>query len=131
PAAVVATTPHAVYLETTDADRTILCIASPAAVRVPCALVLDKAPPPQPAPGTRAEVGGGQVSVDGLGSAFRVQRWWRPPRPHGLGTTAPAGLAAAVRWLTGRIADPLDPGARGAVAELVTTLAAGEAPDAP
>jgi hypothetical protein len=40
-------------------------------------------------------------------------------------------LAAAVRWLTGRVADPLDPGGRSAVAELVATLAAGEEPDLP
>jgi hypothetical protein len=133
PATVIATTPHAVYLETTDSDRTIVCLASPAAVRVPCALVLEKALPPQPALGAQAEVGGGHVSIhDYAGSpVFRVQRWWRPPRPRGLGAVPPGRLAAAVRWLTGRVADPLDPGGRGAVAELVATLAAGQAPDAP
>jgi Protein of unknown function (DUF2877) len=133
PATVIATTPHAVYLEATDPDRTILCLASPEAVRVPCALVLEKAMPPQPPPGTEAEVGGGNLSIHDstVRSSFRVQRWWRPSQPRGLGTAPPARLAAAVRWLTGRVADPLDPGGRGAVAELVGALAVGQSPDAP
>lgn len=133
PATVIAATPHALYLQTTDPEPTIICIASPSAVRVPCALVLEKARPPQSPPGTRAEVGDGHVTIyDALSDCgFRVQRWWRPPRPRGLGTAPPARLAAAVRWLTGRVADPLDPGGRSAVAELVATLAAGQAPDAP
>ena len=50
------------------------------------------------------------------GATFRVTRWWRPPRPRGLGAVPPARLAGAVRWLTGGVADPLDaagPGGRG------------------
>jgi hypothetical protein len=130
---VIASTPHATYLETADADRVMLCLASPEAVRVPCALVLEsRARPPQAPVGTTARVGGGQVVVDaGDATAYRVGRWWRPPRPRGLGVVAPARLAAAVRWLTGRVADPLDPGGQAAVAELVETLAAGRAPDVP
>ena len=134
PATVVATTPHATYLETADHDRTIFCLASSAAVRVPCALVLEsKALPPQVPPGTTAELGGGLVNIHSSGSSsgFRIQRWWRPPRPRGLGTAPPSRLAAAVRWLTGRVADPLDPSGRSAVAELVAAMAAGESPDAP
>jgi hypothetical protein len=128
-ATVVAATPHAVYLEAADPDGTILCLAAPGAVRVPCALVLEKALPPQPPLGTQAEIGTGNVSIQD--STFRVQRWWRPPRPRGLGAVPPARLGAAVRWLTGRVADPLDAGGRGAVEDLVATLAAGQTPDAP
>lgn len=133
PATVIATTPHALYLQTTEPEPALLCLASPTAVRVPCALVLEKARPPQSPPGTPADVGDGHVSIYGPHGdlAFRVQRWWRPPRPRGLGTAPPARLAAAVRWLTGRVADPLDPAGRGAVAELVARLAAGRAPDKP
>lgn len=132
PATVIATTPHATYLEVADADRTLLCLASAAAVRVPCALVLEsRSMPPQVPPGTTAEVGNGYVTIrtDSTILGFRVHRWWRPPRPRGLGTVAPARLAAAVRWLTGRVADPLDPAGRTAVADLVAALAAGQAPD--
>ena len=134
PATVIATTPHAIYLETADRDGAILCLASSAAIRVPCALILEsKSLPPQVPPGTPAEVGGGHVTIrSSTGNpAFRVHRWWRPPRPRGLGTVPPARLATAVRWLVGRVADPLDPAGRSAVAELVTELAAGKAPDEP
>lgn len=134
PATVIATTPHATYLEIDHHDRTVLCLASAAAVRVPCALVLEsKALPPQVPLGTGAQVGDGYVTIrNGVADVgFRVHRWWRPPRPRGLGTAAPARLAAAVRWLTGRVADPLDSGGRDAVADLVTALAAGQAPDDP
>lgn len=134
PATVIASTPHATYLEIADPDATIICLASSAAVRVPCALVLEsKALPPQLPTGTPATVGGGHVSIrtDDEDLGFRVHRWWRPPRPRGLGTVPPARLATAVRWLTGRVADPLDPGGRSAVAELVAALAAGQAPDEP
>lgn len=134
PATVIATTPHATYLETAGHDGTILCLASSAAVRVPCALVLEsKSVLPHLPPGTPAEVGGGYVTIRNSTKSpgFRVHRWWRPPRPRGLGTVPPARLATAVRWLTGRVADPLDLSGRSAVAELVAALAAGEAPDAP
>jgi hypothetical protein len=56
-------------------------------------------------------------------------RWWRPPRPRGLGAVSPSRLAAAVRWLTGRVADPLDIDGGLAVAELVDALASGKAPE--
>ncbi len=133
PATVIAATPHAIYLETADPDPTMLCLASAEAVRVPCALVLDaKAFPPVVPVGTMARVGGGQLAIDaGDTPPYRVSRWWRPPRPRGLGAVPPGRLAAAVRWLTGRVADPLDLGGRTAVAELVEALAAGQAPDVP
>jgi len=123
-ATVVAATPHATYLDVADPNRTLLCLASASAVRVPCALVLEsRAFPPQPPIGTAARVGGGVVALDSGGS-FRVQRWWRPPRPRGLGTASPARLAAGVGWLTGHVADPLDEGGRAAVAGLVALLTA-------
>jgi len=132
-ATVVASTPHATYLQVTDPDRTLLCLASPEAVRVPCAVILEsKAQPPQLAEGTITTVGGGTVSVGGDGgggAVFRASRWWRPPRPRGLGAVPPARLAGAVRWLTGRVADPLDAPGRAAVADLVESLSGGNRPD--
>jgi hypothetical protein len=131
-ATVVASTPHASYLQVTDPDRTLICLASTEAVRVPCAVVLEsKALPPQLPEGTITTVGGGSVSVGGNGgnAVFRASRWWRPPRPRGLGAVPPARLAGAVRWLTGRVADPLDAPGRAAVADLVESLAAGDHPD--
>jgi hypothetical protein len=62
------------------------------------------------------------------GRSFRVARWWRPPRPRGLGAVPPSRLAGAVRWLTGRVADPLDQAGRAAVADLVQALAVGASP---
>lgn len=127
-ATVIATGPDALYLAVDDSSQTTMCLASARAVRVPCALVLDpKVSPPEVAAETTGQVGGGVLTVGGL--AFRVSRWWRPPRPHGLGTAPPARLAGAVRWLTGRVADPLDETGRDAVAELVGALTVGDRPD--
>ncbi len=132
-ATVVASTPHATYLQVADPDRTLLCLASAEAVRVPCAVVLEsKAQPPQLAEGTITTVGGGTVLVGGTGGSnavYRASRWWRPPRPRGLGAVPPARLAGAVRWLTGRVADPLDAPGRAAVADLVESLSSGDHPD--
>jgi hypothetical protein len=128
PAQVRASTPHALYLQVDDADQTMVCLASPQAVRVPCAVVLEsKNLPPVLPPGTIGSVGGSAVQI---GSAvYRVSRWWRPPRPRGLGAVPPARLAGAVRWLTGRVADPLDSPGRAAVAELVGSIADGAPPE--
>jgi hypothetical protein len=129
PATVVAATPHATYLAIDDADGTMVCVASAEAVRVPCAVILEsRALPPQVPAGTIATVGKGNLIV--AGASFRVTRWWRPPRPRGLGAIAPARVAAAVRWLTGRVADPLDGQGRAAVADLVHALQMGSSPDA-
>jgi hypothetical protein len=128
PAEVIAATPHALYLQLTDVDTTVICLASAEAVRVPCAVVLEsKALPPAVAPGTIASVGGATIQIGS--AAFRVGRWWRPPRPRGLGAVPPARLAGAVRWLTGRVADPLDAPGRAAVADLVRTVGEGGRPD--
>jgi hypothetical protein len=106
----------------------IICVAAADAVRVPCAVVLEaRARPTPPSPGTAGTVGGGVLAIGD--ATFRVTRWWRPPRPRGLGAVPPARLAGAVRWLTGRVADPLDAPGRAAVAELVQSLAAGESPE--
>jgi hypothetical protein len=129
PASVVAVTTHATYLQVADAEQTLVCLASAEAVQVPCAVLLDRTPPPQLAVGTPATVGCGYVNIDDL--SFRVNRWWRPPQPRGLGRVPPGRLAAAVRWLVGRVADPLDVAGRAAVADLVDALATGQAPDDP
>ncbi len=124
---VVASTAQATYVTVGGSDRTILCIAAANAVRVPCAIVVEtKTHPVQSPPGTIGSVGGGVLT---LGDAtYRVSRWWRPPRPRGLGAVPPARLAGAVRWLNGRVADPLDAAGRAAVADLVQALAAGGSP---
>jgi len=130
PASVVAVTTHATYLELTDPDRTLLCLASAEAVRVPCALVLEaRILPPQLPVGAIVDVGCGYVNIDT--AVYRVTRWWRPPQPRGLGTVPPGRLAAAVRWLVGHVADPLDTAGRTAVADLVEALVTGQAPDEP
>jgi hypothetical protein len=122
---VVAATSQATYLAVDDPSQTMLCVVTPQAIRVPCALVLEaKSPATLPPPGTIGTVGNGTLSVDG--ATFRVARWWRPPRPRGLGAVPPSKLAGAVRWLTGSVADPLDPAGREAVADLVRSLGAGE-----
>lgn len=124
-ATVVAATRQAVYLCVDDPDRTMISLITPDAVRVPCALVVEgKTTPARPTPGTIGTVGEGSLVIDGL--TFRVARWWRPPRPRGLGATPPSRLAAAVRWLTASVADPLDETGRAAVAELVHGLRRGE-----
>jgi hypothetical protein len=129
-ATVVAATHHATYLTVDDADSTMVCIASAEAVRVPCAMVLEsKSLPPALPIGTTGSVGDGTVLLGS--SAYRVNRWWRPARPRGLGTAPPARLADAVSWLTGRVADPLDASGRAAVADLVEALATGQSPREP
>jgi len=126
-ATVVASTPLATYVTVDDPERSILCLAGAAAVRVPCALVLQtKTLPPPPPEGTIGTVGGGVLTL--AGRSYRVARWWRPPRPRGLGAVPPARLAGAVRWLTGRVADPLDSAGRAAVSDLVHALAVGASP---
>ncbi len=124
---VVASTAQATYVTVAGSERTILCIAAADAVRVPCAVVIEaKSHPVQSPAGTIGTVGGGVLVVGDV--TYRVSRWWRPPRPRGLGAVPPARLAGAVRWLNGRVADPLDAAGRAAVADLVQALGAGESP---
>jgi hypothetical protein len=127
PLSVVASTPQATYVILGNPDRTVICIATTEAVRVPCAVVVEgKSPPAPAAAGTIGSVGGGVLAVGD--ATYRVSRWWRPPRPRGLGAVPPARLASAVRWLTGRVADPLDAAGSAAVADLVHALRSGESP---
>jgi hypothetical protein len=71
---VAAATTSAVYLATGDPDLPAICLATPGAVRVPCAVVVPSLPPP--ADGT---AGAGVLTVGPV--TARVQRWWRPARP--------------------------------------------------
>lgn len=77
PVTVVAATPAAVYLATGDPDCPAICLATAAAVRVPCAVVLSGVlPGGAPATGT---AGAGAITLGPL--TVRVARWWRPSRP--------------------------------------------------
>jgi hypothetical protein len=105
---VAVATPHAVYLATGDPDRPALCLAGPAAVRVPCAVLL-AAPPPAGLSGG-GWVGGGEFSIGAFHT--RVTRWWRPPRPRSVA-------------LTSGVPTPLDRDLEAALAGLVDALASG------
>jgi hypothetical protein len=127
---VIAATADAAYLRVHDDAGTIMCLATPNAIRVPCAVVAvppgARAALPSLSADERGTVGDGSLVVGG--AAYRVTRWWRPPRPRGLGVVAPGTVAAAVHWLTGRVADPLDSPGRDAVADLMTSLVHGTSP---
>jgi hypothetical protein len=103
---IATATPHAVYLATGDPEHPALCLAGPAAVRVPCALLLPAPPAGLTGP---AVVGGGTVAVGSFQA--RVTRWWRPSRPV---TVAPRSSCPA-----------LDGGTETALAGLVDALATG------
>ncbi|HEY3006735.1 MAG TPA: DUF2877 domain-containing protein [Micromonosporaceae bacterium] len=122
-ATVVAATGSATYLAVEDDASTTICVASPTAVRVPCALVLgpDSTAPELPV-GTIGTVGRGLVSVNA--SAYRVARWWRPATVRPV-AGEPARLRAAVAALTGLVADPLDAAGRAAAGPLVQALSTG------
>jgi hypothetical protein len=109
PVEVVAATARAIYLATGDPELPALCLATPDAVRVPCALVT----PVLPDGSTHGTVGDGTLV---LGSyTGRVARWWRPPRPRGL--TA-ARLRAVAVQLASRVPVKLDPAAEAAREDL-------------
>jgi hypothetical protein len=78
---VAVATPTAVYLTAGDA---VVCLATPEAVRVPCAVLVRRLP--VVSVGTVGTVGGGELTVGP--NTFRVGRWWRPPRPTGLSRVA-------------------------------------------
>ena len=142
--AVVAATPHAVYL---DAGDGALALVGPRAVRVPCGLLLADAPPPLAGVGW---VGDSELSV----GIFRagVTRWWRPPRPRAVTGVLPgyghldhgteraltrltaalaarASLTAPVRGLLGR-GPGLTPLGDDVLAGLLVTLRALGSPEA-
>lgn len=126
-AVVAAVTDQAVYVDTGDRDRPAVCLVTPGAVRVPCALVLGgRAALPRLALGDTGLIGGGELALAGV--AYRPARWWRPARPRTAAVAAPLAV--------GPLADPpahlppLDAGTAQAVAVLSRDLAAG-APLAP
>ena len=63
-------TPVSVHYATGDPTAPVVCVATPAAVRLPCSVVVTSLP-------------------DGP-FALHVTRWWTPPRPQGL-RPPPAG----------------------------------------
>ncbi|MFR9776312.1 DUF2877 domain-containing protein [Micromonospora sp. MS34] len=112
PVAVAAVTAHAVYLRTDDPACPAVCLSTPRAVRVPCALVLGTdAPPPELRIGDTGSLGGGELTVGG--TAYRPARWWRPARPRASGRLP-------ITYLP-----PLDPATATAVSRLAAALAAG------
>jgi hypothetical protein len=113
-ATVVAGTRHAVYVSTPDSGSPAICLATPGAIRLPCALVLGGgAPLPAVRVGDDGRVGGGELVLGGVG--YRPVRWWRPPRPRTSG--APPDVDPP----------PLDAATGAAAAELAGALA-GDAP---
>jgi hypothetical protein len=123
PATVVAATDSAVYFAVDDERSTTICVANTTAVRVPCALVLGPdALVPRLAVGAVGAVGRGLVSANA--TAYRVSRWWRPPRVRPV-VADPRRLGAALTALTELVADPLDAAGRAAAGPLVQALATG------
>jgi hypothetical protein len=78
-----------------------VCLADPVAVRVPCALILDRPLPRLDA--ATGQIGHGTVTVGSF--AATVGRWWRPPRPRGVTAAARAALQSRVPAFDA----PLDP----------------------
>ena len=72
----VARTRASVHLATGRDDVPVLCLCTPEAVRLPATVVVGALP------SGRLTVRSGLVD-DGT-AAWRVTRWWQPPRPHGL-----------------------------------------------
>ena len=126
-AVVAAVTDQAVYLDTGDRERPAVCLVTPGAVRVPCALVLGGgAALPRLAVGDTGLIGGGELALAGV--AYRPARWWRPARPR---TAAVAAFLAAKPLADPpALLPPLDAGTAQAVAVLSRDLAVG-APLAP
>lgn len=67
-----------VHYATGHPDLPVLCVGTPAAVRLPGSVVV----PALPGTGD-ALVGRGRLVVGDV--SWRVSRWWRPPRPSALG----------------------------------------------
>jgi len=91
PVEVATVTPYALYLATGDPACPALCLATPSAVRVPCAVLVGRLPTGIGA----GRVGAGTLSLQGFEG--RVTRWWRPPRPRRVAlreASPPAGPVA-------------------------------------
>ena len=80
----VARTRTSVHYETGRADVPVLCVCLPSAVRLPNALVAGVLPTGLVVAEHGAVVGGD--------AAWRVRRWWTPPRPRGLTARAAVSL---------------------------------------
>ncbi len=120
PARVVGVLDSAVYLATDHPETPMVCLALPTAVRVPCAAVVGAGSLPTPRIGDGAQVGAGGVVVGD--AAYRVGRWWQPPRPRGLRRVDPPALTAAADAIRRAVADPLDAAGRRAAAQLTSVL---------
>jgi hypothetical protein len=90
----VARTRVSVHYETGRDDVPVLCVCTPAAVRLPNAVVT----PVLPTSALRVVRGG---LADGTGS-WRVGRWWQPPRPTGRTPVLRARLPLDPAALVGR-----------------------------
>src|SRR6188472_3568553 len=106
PVTVIASTGEAAYLRVQDDAGTIICLATPHAVRVPCAAIwvstaASAGGPRLPVlePDEHGTVGDSSLSIGS--TTFRVTRWWRPSRARSLRAAPPVTVAAAVHWLTG------------------------------
>jgi hypothetical protein len=130
PVTVIASTGEAAYLRVQDDAGTIICLATPHAVRVPCAAIAASAPRaglPVLEPDEVGTVGDCALTIGS--TTFRVARWWRPSRARSLRAASPRTVTAAVHWLTGRVADPLDAAGREAVSDLMDALMHGTSPE--
>ncbi len=88
---VTAVAGQAVYLRTTNPTSPAICLTTPNAVRVPCALVLgDGTPAPRARVGDTGLAGGGELVLRDV--TYRPARWWRAPRPR---TTRPSPVVQA------------------------------------
>jgi hypothetical protein len=121
---VAAVTPFAAYLTTGDADVPVLCLATRAAVRLPCALVSGLPELPRWRVGQAGLAGGGGLRAGGIW--WPVTRWWRPARPRAAGA-APKVLGTAAATLA-RYVDALEPGLHRAAGDLTAALRAGTDP---
>lgn len=84
-----------VHYETPSPAVPVLCVGTPAAVRLPASLVAQQLPASGP-----AQVGDGVLVA--AGETWHPTRWWRPPRPGGL--PRPALTAAELAdLLTGEV----------------------------
>jgi hypothetical protein len=120
----VARTRLAVHYDTGSAAVPVLCVALPAAVRLPGTLLVDRLPDPAPA-----------GSTPGAPITLAATRWWQPPRPTGLALRRPELLERLPRppypdldprALLGRGAGLTPEGDDLVAAALVTARATGD-----
>ncbi|CAN5311478.1 hypothetical protein BH18ACT9_BH18ACT9_12780 [soil metagenome] len=83
----VVRTTYSVHYESGRVDVPVLCVALPGAVVLPNAVLT----PSLPGGPLRVEAGA-LLADDASARAWRVHRWWRPPRPFGLVPPRPGRL---------------------------------------